>query len=255
MAGFDDIQADQEEIPWDEYRWERFKNEQDRKTARFIRLLDKYAGHPDREELVVRELELSIEACDDEVAGSDEDALGGEDALGDEALGTDGLISHPEVTDDIEDDGDPDEAEALERSAPTTDEMWSQVRRNAAYQKAHDFCREIHRHIPEEQFGNAPDQGIISFMSHAYGVSAKLAGGLGGSNMGEDLGMSIAYCKRALKEAHRCLEALGGLERDKGGLPQDKVDYLRKRALEVREEVVTQISSFRRMWRTRYGDA
>ena len=248
MAGYDDMGADQEGIPWDEYRWERFKNEQDRKAARFVRLLDKYAGHPDREELVVRELELSIEACDDEAA------LGGDDALGGEAPGPDGLISFPKAADEIDDDGDPEEAEPLERPSPTTDEMWSQVRRNAAYQKAHDFCRDIHRHIPEEQFGNAPDQGIISFMSHAYGVSAKLAGGLGGSNMGEDLGMSIAYCKRALKEAHRCLEALGRLERDEG-LPQDKVDYLRKRALEVREEVVTQISSFRRLWRARYGDA
>jgi len=242
MAGFDDIRADQEEMPWDEYRWERFKNHQDQKAERFIRLLDKYAGHPDREELVVRELELSVEACDDEVSLS-----GG-------APGPDGLIPLSDAADDIDDDGDPEEVDLLERPFPATDEMWSQVRRNAAYQKAHDFCREIHRHIPEEQFGNAPDQGIIRFMSHAYGVTAKLAGGLGGSNMGEDLGMSIAYCKRALNEAHRCLEALSGLERD-GSLPQDKVDYLRKRALLVREEVVTQISSFRRLWRTRYGNA
>src|SRR6187549_1544371 len=49
----DDSQPDK---VWDEYDWERFLQEQDRKTERYMELLEKYLDHPDRDQIIAREM-------------------------------------------------------------------------------------------------------------------------------------------------------------------------------------------------------
>src|ERR1051325_908995 len=46
----------QPERIWDECDWERFLQQQDRKTERYMELLEKYIDHPDRDQIIAREM-------------------------------------------------------------------------------------------------------------------------------------------------------------------------------------------------------
>ena len=41
---------------WDEYDWERFLQEQERRTEKYMELLEKYMDHPQRDEIIAREM-------------------------------------------------------------------------------------------------------------------------------------------------------------------------------------------------------
>ena len=41
---------------WDEYDWERFLQQQDQKTEKYMELLEKYIDDPHRDEIVAREM-------------------------------------------------------------------------------------------------------------------------------------------------------------------------------------------------------
>ena len=41
---------------WDEYDWERFLQQQDRKTERYMELLEKYVDDPERDQIIAREM-------------------------------------------------------------------------------------------------------------------------------------------------------------------------------------------------------
>jgi len=41
---------------WDEYDWERFLQQQDRKTERYMELLEKYIDDPNRDLIIAREM-------------------------------------------------------------------------------------------------------------------------------------------------------------------------------------------------------
>jgi hypothetical protein len=41
---------------WDEYDWERFLQEQDRSTEKYFDLLEQYMDHPERDELIAKEM-------------------------------------------------------------------------------------------------------------------------------------------------------------------------------------------------------
>ena len=66
---------------WDEYQWERFLQQQDRNTEKYFGLLEKYLDHPDRDNIIAKEMgwESFDEERDaewDEVAESLCEALG-----------------------------------------------------------------------------------------------------------------------------------------------------------------------------------
>ena len=44
------------ERAWDEYDWERFLQQQDQKTEKYMELLEKYIDDPQRDEIVAREM-------------------------------------------------------------------------------------------------------------------------------------------------------------------------------------------------------
>src|SRR3989442_5548183 len=44
------------ERAWDEYEWERFLQQQDQKTEKYMGLLEKYIDDPQRDEIVAREM-------------------------------------------------------------------------------------------------------------------------------------------------------------------------------------------------------
>src|SRR6201999_922600 len=41
---------------WDEYDWERFLQQQDRKTEKYMELLERYIDDPDRDQIIAREM-------------------------------------------------------------------------------------------------------------------------------------------------------------------------------------------------------
>src|SRR5258705_11712304 len=41
---------------WDEYDWERFLQQQDGKTEKYMQLLETYLDDPDRDEIIAREM-------------------------------------------------------------------------------------------------------------------------------------------------------------------------------------------------------
>ena len=41
---------------WDEYEWERFLQQQDHKTEKYMELLEKYLDDPQRDEIIAREM-------------------------------------------------------------------------------------------------------------------------------------------------------------------------------------------------------
>ena len=52
MAGFDREPG----RAWDEYDWERFLQQQDHKTEKYMELLEKYLDDPQRDEIIAREM-------------------------------------------------------------------------------------------------------------------------------------------------------------------------------------------------------
>src|SRR5437879_11598710 len=52
MAGYDG----RSERMWDEYDWERFLQEQDQKTEKYMQLLETYLDDPRRDEIIAREM-------------------------------------------------------------------------------------------------------------------------------------------------------------------------------------------------------
>ena len=52
MAGYEG----ESERMWDEYEWERFLQQQDQKTEKYMQLLETYLDDPQRDEIIAREM-------------------------------------------------------------------------------------------------------------------------------------------------------------------------------------------------------
>src|SRR3954468_23262601 len=52
MGGFED----EPERMWDEYDWERFLQQQDHKTEKYMELLETYLDHPQRDQIIAQEM-------------------------------------------------------------------------------------------------------------------------------------------------------------------------------------------------------
>ena len=50
-----DFEGEREGI-WDEYDWERFLQQQDQRTEKYMELLEKYIDDPQRDEIIAREM-------------------------------------------------------------------------------------------------------------------------------------------------------------------------------------------------------
>src|SRR6478609_11515575 len=70
---------------WDEYEWERFLQQQDGKTEKYMQLLETYLDDPERDEIIAREMgwtqlldandwSAEVDALLDDDAAEDEEA-------------------------------------------------------------------------------------------------------------------------------------------------------------------------------------
>jgi hypothetical protein len=211
----DDFQP--EEV-WDEYVWERFLQEQDRNTEKYFRLLETYMDHPNRDEIIAEEMGWSIyeASVDDEEEDEEQET--------------------PEfVLEDEEEEGD-DEFEEFTQSPVYADTL----RLHKWINRLFDTREDLREH-PE----------AVRFATRSAICGAKLAAALCGQDQTE-IGMTIAYLKRALKAANDALEAAQNLA-DCGTLDRRRANHARRLVFSIRNRVVDHMREFRRLWSERYG--
>jgi hypothetical protein len=205
---------------WDEYDWERFLQEQDQKTEKYMQLLETYLDDPQRDEIIAREMGWT-QLLDAKDWSTEVDALFDEDVQG-------------------EDGFDPDEAT---RAAETFEE-------HGLYQAALALTIWI-----DQLFDKKPllqnEPAAIKLATHSALASAKLAAALSGDDV-DEIGMTIAYLKRALKAITISLDAAAQLLLEKL-ITATQHSVLQQRLFQVRDGIISLMGEYRSEWRRRFG--
>ncbi len=202
---------------WDEYQWERFLQQQDKNTEKYFALLEKYLDHPDRDKLIAGEMGWEFFEDGDERSW-DEAA----DAWCAAEMGND--------TSAAEDDGfanSPVYHDTMHLHSWVSD--W--IDKTPTIEEAEEACH---------------------LASQCAICGTKLATALGEHDPNE-IGMTIAYLKRALKAANDALTASAKLVAS-GHMTHSQSTAFQKRLFQVRNHVVDNMSVFRSEWRRRQGE-
>jgi len=215
MSDNDDFEPEE---AWDEYVWERFLQEQDRNTEKYFKLLETYMDHPNRDEIIAEEMGWSIFEAAEEAAETDEE------------------FETPEFVLEDENEGD-DEFEEFTQSPVYADTL----RLHKWINRLFDTREDLREH-PE----------ALRFATRSAICGAKLAAALCGQEQTE-IGMTIAYLKRALKAANDALEAAQNLG-DSGVLDRRRANHGRRLVFSIRNRVVDHMREYRRLWSERHGN-
>src|SRR4029077_1631554 len=203
---------------WDEYEWERFLQQQDGKTEKYMQLLETYLDDPERDEIIAREMGWT-QLLDANDWSAEVDAL--LDGTEDEAA-----IEDTSRSAEVFEDHD------LYRAAFALtiwiDQLFDQ---NAALQ-------------------NEP--AAVKLATHAALASAKLAAALSGDSL-DEIGMTIAYLKRALKAITVSMAAAAQVRKPAGQITRAQYAVLQQRLFQVRDGIVTLMGEYRGEWRRRFG--
>jgi len=216
MAGYEG----ESERMWDEYDWERFLREQDQKTEKYMQLLEKYLDDPQRDEIIAREMGWT-QLLDAKDWSAEVDALLDED---------------PEEDDDLE-------PEQGAKSVETFEE-------HSLYRAAFALTIWI-----DQLFDQKPllqnEPAAIKLATHSALASAKLAAALSGDDV-DEIGMTIAYLKRALKAITISMDAAAQLLSEKL-ITRAQHSVLQQRLFQVRDGIITLMGEYRSEWRRRFG--
>jgi hypothetical protein len=216
MAGYEG----ESERMWDEYDWERFLQEQDQKTEKYMQLLEKYLDDPQRDEIIAREMGWT-QLLDAKDWSAEVDALLDED---------------PEEDDDLE-------PEQGAKSVETFEE-------HSLYRAAFALTIWI-----DQLFDQKPllqnEPAAIKLATHSALASAKLAAALSGDDV-DEIGMTIAYLKRALKAITISMDAAEQLLSGKL-ITRAQHSVLQQRLFQVRDGIITLMGEYRSEWRRRFG--
>lgn len=208
---------------WDEYEWERFLQQQDHKTEKYMELLEKYLDHPQRDQIIAREMgwtqllnEEEGETWSDEVdAMLAEESTSGENRIGEDASTfTDGFEDH------------------------------------TLYRAAFALTVWIDQ-LFDEQTSLQNEPAAVKLATHSALASAKLAAALSDDDV-DEIGMTIAYLKRALKAITVSMEAGAQLLAEQLITPRQH-SVLQQRLFEVRDGIITLMGQYRGEWLRRFG--
>jgi hypothetical protein len=217
MAGYE---GEPEPI-WDEYEWEFFLQQQDSKAERYMQLLEEYLDDPHRDEIIARE------------------------------MGWPQLLDAKDWSAEI--DGLPDE-EMAEEDVPGIDE----TSRSAEPFEKHDLYRAAFAltiwidHLFDRNALLPNEPAAVKLATQAALANAKLAAALSSDGLSE-IGMTIAYLKRALKAITISMDAAAQLRKAAGLVTRSQYAVLRQRLFEVRDGIVTLMGEYRGEWRRRFG--
>src|SRR5438094_6624129 len=152
---------------WDEYDWERFLQEQDQKTEKYMQLVETYLDDPQRDEIIAREMGWTqlLEAND---WSAEVDALFDEDG---------------EQDDDLDSEG-------ASLAAATFEE-------HHLYQAAFALTIWIDE-LFDQKASLQNEPAAIKLATHSALASAKLAASLSGDDV-DEIGMTSADRERPLK--------------------------------------------------------
>lgn len=211
-------ESDEPEKIWDEYDWERFLQQQDRKTEKYMELLERYIDDPNRDQIIAREmgwyhlLDKDGEKWAEEVDSHFEEELAADDA-GDAESEEEGFEVHP------------------------------------LYQSS--FALTVWIDQLFDGFSGLQNQpSAVRLSTQAAVASAKLAAALSDDDI-DEIGMTIAYLKRALKAITVGIEAAVQLRKDVG-LDDDRFAALNQRLFHIRDGVIALMGEYRMEWRRRY---
>lgn len=217
----------QPERIWDEYEWERFLQQQDRKTERYMELLEKYLDHPDRDAIIAREMGWTHLLDDAEEFAEEIDEMFGAEM------------------DDLLDDEEDDFAES-------EDEEGEDFEVHPLYQAAFALSVWLDQ-LFEQREELQTNPAAVKLSTQTAICSAKLAAALSDDDV-DELGMTIAYLKRALKAISTAMEAALQL-RSEQVLDDERNATLHQRLFQVRDAIIDLMGSYRAEFRRRFGAA
>ena len=208
---------------WDEYEWERFLQQQDHKTEKYMELLEKYLDHPQRDQIIARE------------------------------MGWTQLLNGNEWTDEVDallaNDADDDEAPVLdeeEKSAASIDGFED----HSLYRAAFALTVRIDQ-LFDENSSLQNEPSAVKLATHSALASAKLAAALSDNDV-DEIGMTIAYLKRALKAITVSMEAAAQMYAERLVTPRQH-SVLKQRLFQVRDGIITLMGEYRGEWLRRFG--
>jgi hypothetical protein len=206
---------------WDEYDWERFLQQQDGKTEKYMQLLETYLDDPRRDEIIAREMGWT-QLLDEKDWSAEVDALLDETATEEEESDVDNTVPSGET-----------------------------FQEHHLYRAAFDLTLWI-----DQLFDQNPtlqnEPAAVKLATHAALASAKLAAALSGDHL-DEIGMTIAYLKRALKAITTSMNAAAQLRKSAGLISRSEYLVLQQRLFEVRDGIVSLMGEYRGEWRRRFG--
>ncbi len=206
------------ERAWDEYDWERFLQQQDQKTEKYMELLEKYIDDPQRDEIIAREMGWS-QLLDGKGWDAEVDALVNEDWRSSD--------------------------EEQRRTAPPETFEYHNL-----YRAAFALTVWIDQLFDEDaMLQNEP--AAVKLATHSALASAKLAAALSDDDV-DEIGMTIAYLKRALKAITISMDAAAQLLCGKL-ITAAQHSVLQKRLFQVRDGIISLMGEYRGEWRRRFG--
>jgi len=219
--------ADNEEPEkiWDEYDWERFLQQQDRKTERYMELLEKYLDDPNRDQIIAREMGW-YHLLDEEGRSWADDV---------DTRFTEEMELAAEEAEEFA-DGDSD-AESFE--------MHPLYRASFALTV---WIDQLFEELGDLQ--NNPQ--AVRLATQSAIASAKLAAALSDDDV-DELGMTIAYLKRALKATSNAIEAGVNLKQEIK-LDRERCATLDHRLFQIRDGIISLMGEYRSEWRRRFGE-
>ncbi len=215
MAGYEG----ESEPMWDEYDWERFLQQQDHKTEQYMQLLEKYLDDPQRDQIIAREMGWT-QLLDERDWSTEGDALWDEEPAEESAPGTD--------------------------RAPSFDTFEDHNLYRAAFALT-VWIDQLFDEDPSLQ--NEP--AAVKLATHSALASAKLAAALSDDDV-DEIGMTIAYLKRALKAITISMDSARQLLAEKLITPAQH-SVLQQRLFQVRDGIITLMGEYRGEWRRRFG--
>ena len=250
-----------EERVWDEYDWERFLQQQDRKTEKYMELLEKYLDDPNRDQIIAREMgwhHLLDENGKDWTADLDVLFTASETRAAKEANGDEDdadAETEDEDEDEFEDDdlADDEDDEDLDDEDDEDDETAKAVSRHdnhPLYQAASALAVYVDG-VFDEHDPIAQHPAVVRLMTSSTLANVKLAAALSDDDV-DELGMTIAYLKRALKAVTNALDASAQCQQEQL-IDHEGIQDLRARIFQVRDGIISLMGHYRDEWRRRYG--
>lgn len=207
---------------WDEYDWERFLQQQDRKTEKYMELLERYIDDPNRDQIIAREMGWFHLLDKDGVKWAEN---------------VDSLFDEEVETDDEDDDADEDE------------EAGEGFEVHPLYKASFALTVWIDQLFEELGDGqNLP--AAVKLSTHAQIASSKLAAALSDDDV-DEIGMTIAYLKRALKAIMTAIEASVQLKKDIR-MDGERFGLLNQRLFQIRDGIIQLMGEYRAEWRRRF---